>query len=152
MSIADELQAALTDAMRSKDRTTLDALRGARAEIQKAKTAPDFDGDDGDDFHRRVISSYVKSLSKSLETYEELGERGAEHASKLRAEIDCLSRWLPRKLDAEATAALVDEAVQRLGNDPKLSGRIIGEVMKGHRDDVDAAVVRVLVEERLARQ
>lgn len=135
--------------MRSKDKTTLDAIRGVRTEIQKAKTAPDFDGDDGDAFQRHVIAAYVKTLRKSLETYEGLGDRGAEHATKLRAEIDCLSRWLPETLDAAATAALVDRAVAEIGSDPKLAGRITGAIMKEHRDAVDPTLVRKLVNERL---
>lgn len=135
--------------MRSKDKVTLDAIRNVRTEIQKAKTSPDFDGDDGEAFHRRVIASYVKTLRKSLETYEELGDRGADHATKLRAEIDCLSRWLPRKLDEAATAALVDAAIAEVGTDPGMTGRIMGVIMKENRDVVDPALVKRLVDERL---
>jgi uncharacterized protein YqeY len=150
VSIEDELQSALTDAMRSKDKAVLDAIRNVRTEAQKAKTAASFDGNDDDAFYTAVISTYVKTLSKSLETYEDLGARGAEQAAKLRTEIEYLSRWLPSKLDETATGALVDEAIAEVGSDPKMAGRIMGHIMKDHGQDVDPALVKRLVEERLS--
>ena len=152
MSIADELDAELKDAMRTKDAARRDVIRQIRAEIGVAKTAPGFTGDADDEFHRSVIGSYVKRMQKSLAEYEGLGPRAEEMAAKLRFEIDYLDRWLPTKLDEEATAALVARAIDDAGaaGDPSAAGRVIGSIMKSHRDEVDGALVNRLVRERLA--
>ncbi len=151
MSIETELQDNLKAAMKAKDRNTLDAIRNARTEIQKALTAPNFDGDDGDAFHEKVIGAYTKKLAKALKTYDDLGDRGAQGAAKLRDEISYLSQWLPDKLDETSIRAIVRDVIESMGTpDPKQAGRVIGAVMKSHRDEVDAADVKKIVDEELA--
>jgi uncharacterized protein len=151
MTIAAELDAELKDAMRAKDALRRDVIRQIRSEIGLARTAPGFDGDEGDEFHRAVIASYVKKMQKSLAEYDGLGERGRPMADKLRFEVEYLSRWLPSKLDEPATTALVDRTIAELGVAGELSasGRVIGEIMKRHRDEVDGALVNRIVRERL---
>ena len=150
-TIAEQLDAELKDAMRAKDAARRDVIRQIRAEAGVARSAPGFDKNEGDDFYRTVIGSYVKKMQKSLAEYEGLGERGQEMAEKLRFEVDYLSRWLPSKLDDVATAELVDRTIEGLGvaGDPSAAGRVIGSIMKDHRDEVDGAVVNRIVRERL---
>ena len=151
MSIAEQLDSQLKDAMRGKDAARRDVIRQIRAEVGIAKTAPGFDGDEGDAFYQAVIGSYVKTMQKSLAEYEGLGERGAAMADKLRYEIGYLSVWLPSKLDEAATRALIDRTVGELGvdGDPAAAGRVIGHIMKSHKDEVDGGVVNRIVRERL---
>lgn len=72
-------------------------------------------------------------------------------AEKLGWEVEYLSRWLPKKLDEASTAALVRSAIAELGvaGDSKASGRVIGQIMKDHKDEVDGALVNRLVAEAL---
>lgn len=136
--------------MRAKDRPVLDAIRNARTEIQKAATAEGASGEVTDELCRAVISGYVKKLQKALPTYEQAGERGVDAAAKLRFEIDYLSEWLPSTLDESATRDLVAEAISATGaSSPKDAGRVMGTIMKAHKDEVDSAVVRRLVDEAL---
>ena len=91
VSIEEEVNERLKDAMRAKDRDVLDALRNYKGEVQKAATAEGFSGDVDDDLYRSVLATYVKRLEKTLPTYEAAGDRGAETAAKLRFEIGYLS-------------------------------------------------------------
>lgn len=151
MAIAEELDAELKDAMRAKDASRRDVIRQIRSEVGIAKTAPGFDGDEGDAFYEAIIASYTKKMQKSLTEYEGLGERGAAMAEKLRFEVDYLSRWLPTKMDEAATRALVETTVRDLGvhGDPSAAGRVIGVIMKSHKDDVDGSLVNRIVREQL---
>ena len=150
--IKDEIQAEFTDAMKSKDAPRRDVIRQINSEVATRKAAPGFDGDDGDDFYVAVIGSYVKKMDKSRQEYESFGERGAEMAAKLAYEVEYLSRWLPTKLDEDATRALVDKVVADLGvaGDPKAKGRVMGMLMKDHKDDLDGGLVNRIVSEALA--
>ena len=42
-------------------------------------------------------SSYVKKMTKAVEEYKSLGDRGTEMADKIQFEIDFLSGWLPEQ-------------------------------------------------------
>ena len=147
MTIETELRTELEDAMKAGDRPRLDTIRMVTSEILLAKSAPGFSGRVDDDLYRRVIAAQVKKDQKSIEEYSALGERGEAMVGKYRAEVEYLSRWLPSKASEQETEALVRSTVDRLGvvGDTKAAGRVIGEVMKHHKDEVDGALVSRVV-------
>ena len=148
MALIDELSAALKEAMKAKDKPKLDAIRQVQTEIAKKKSEK---GEEAtDELVLGVISSYVKKMTKAVEEYKSLGERGIEMAEKIQFEIDFLSGWLPEQLSDEDVAKLVDEVLADLGDvDMSQMGRIIGAVMaKG--DGIDGSVVSKLVKEKLS--
>ena len=151
MSIKDELRNELKDAMRQHDQKRLDAIRQVETEISVAKSAPGFKGEIDDGLYLQVIGAYVKKMDKARKEYLELGPRGAEMAATLGFEVEYLSRWLPHKLDEEQTRALVRQAIAELGvSDPKQAGKVVGQLMKTHKDDLDGALANRLVREELA--
>ena len=148
MALIDELSAALKEAMKAKDKPKLDAIRQVQTEIAKKKSEK---GEEAtDELVLGVISSYVKKMTKAVEEYKSLGDRGIEMAEKIQFEIDFLSGWLPEQLSEEDVAKLVDEVLADLGEvDMSQMGRIIGAVMaKG--DGIDGSVVSKLVKEKLS--
>jgi uncharacterized protein YqeY len=151
MSIKDQFAEELRDAMRAKDARRRDVIRQVNTEVKVAASAPGYTGGETDELYLQVIASYVKRMQKSVEEYRELGERGTAMADKLEFEVEYLSRFLPRRLDEEATRALVESAIAELGvaGDSKASGRVIGSIMKAHRDEVDGGLVNRLVNEAL---
>ena len=128
MALIDELSAALKEAMKAKDKPKLDAIRQVQTEIAKKKSEK---GEEAtDELVLGVISSYVKKMTKAVEEYKSLGDRGIEMAEKIQFEIDFLSGWLPEQLSEEDVAKLVDEVLADLGEvDMSQMGRIIGAVM-----------------------
>jgi len=151
MSIQEELTAELRSAMKEKDAARRDVIRQVQTEVATAKSHPDFEGEVDDALYQRVIASYVKKMDKSREEYAALGERGEQMADKLAFEVEYLSRWLPRKLDEEATRRLVAGAIADLGvaGDEKAAGRVTGHLMKTQGDDLDGGLVNRLVREEL---
>jgi len=149
MNIQEQLVAAQKTAMKGGDRQTLNAIRQIQSEVAVAKAAPGFSGEVDDDLYLATIATYVKRMTKARTEYEGLGERGSEQAEKLTFEIDYLSAYLPQKLDEAATRALVDQAIADVGaTDPKMTGQVIGAVMRSG-EDVDGALVARLVNEAL---
>jgi uncharacterized protein len=152
MTIQEQLTAELRDAMKAKDAPRRDVIRQVQTEAATARSQPDFTGEVDDVFYEKVIASYVKKMDKSREEYTALGERGEEMADKLAYEVEYLSRWLPSKLDEDATRHLVVEAIAELGaaGDEKAAGRVTGHLMKSHGQDLDGGLVNRLVREELA--
>jgi uncharacterized protein YqeY len=152
MSIKEELASELREAMKAKDGRRRDVIRQIETEVSIARSQPGFSGEVDDALYRQVIGSYVKKMEKSREEYLDIGERGEAMAAKLGFEVEYLSRWLPRKLDTEATRALVREAIAELGvaGEEKAAGRVTGHLMKGHGEDLDGGLVNRLVREELS--
>ena len=148
MALIDELSAALKEAMKAKDKPKLDAIRQVQTEIAKKKSEKGEEAND--ELVLGVISSYVKKMTKAVEEYKSLGDRGIEMAEKIQFEIDFLSGWLPEQLSEEDIAKLVDEVLADLGEvDMSQMGRIIGAVMaKG--EGIDGSIVSKLVKEKLS--
>jgi len=150
MTIQDELRVELTDALKTSDRNRKDVIRAIETEVSRAKSEPSFEGDIDDDLYRTVIASYVKKMTKARQEYDEMGDRGEEMAAKLAFETDYLARWLPTLLDEAATRNLVYAAITDLSvDDPKQAGKVVGHIMKDHKDEVDGGLVNKLVREAL---
>ncbi len=150
MSIHEELAAELKEAIRSRDRRRLDVVRQVETEVARARTEPGFHGEVDDALYRRVIGAYCKKMDKARQEFLAAGERGRAQADKLAFEIEYLGRWQAHTLDEAATRDLVRAAIAELGaTDPKMTGRVIGQVMKAGAGTVDGTLVNRLVREEL---
>lgn len=151
MSIIDELDQALTAAMKQRDQRTLDVVRAVKTEVTKRRSEPGSSGELDDDAVVEVIASFVKRNQKVREEYLGLGDRGTETAEKLAWENEYLGQWLPSKLGEADTRAVVEKAIADSGASSQAdTGRVIGMIMKSHKDEVDGSLVSRLVKERLA--
>jgi len=148
MALIDELSDALKEAMKAKDKPKLDAIRQVQTEIAKKKSEK---GEEAtDELVLGVISSYVKKMTKAVEEYKSLGDRGTEMADKIQFEIDFLSGWLPEQLSEEEVVAIIEEVLSEMGDvDMSQMGKIIGAVM-AKADGLDGSVVSKLVREKIS--
>jgi uncharacterized protein YqeY len=152
MSLEQELTDRLTQAIKTKDAPTAEVVRMIKTRLQERRTAKDFSGTINDAVVLEVIGAYRKLLQKAIAEYEKLklGERGAEQAAKLRFEIGFCEGYLPKGLDEAAVRTLVQERIRVLGiADAKQVGRLVGDIMKTHKGQVEAADVKRLAEEML---
>jgi uncharacterized protein len=153
MSLEQTLTDTLTQAIRDKDQRMADIVRMIKSRITERRTAKGFSGQIDDAAVQDVISAYRKSLQKALPDYEKVGERGRTQAEQLRFEIEVLARWLPKGLDEPALRSLVRERLTALNvTDLKQIGRLMGDLMKTHKGQVDAADVKRIAEELLSEK
>ena len=151
MGLEQQLNDELKQAMKEKDTRSLDVVRMIKTKIMERRTSKGFTGEVNDALIVDVIGAYRKQLQKALEEFEKVGDKGAEQAAQLRFEIGFCERFLPKGLDAAALRSLVQERMQALGvSDPKQVGRLVGDIMKSHKGQVEAGDVKKVVEELLA--
>ena len=149
MSIQEELSIELKDAMKSRDSARTGVIRQVQTEVATAKSAPGFKGEVDDGLYQRTIVSYVKKMEKARQEYEGLGDKGAAQAAKLAYEVEYLARWTPTLLGEDETRAIVTTAIADLGvDDPKMTGRVMGHIMKSG-PELDGGLVNRLVREEL---
>ena len=147
MALVETLDETLKQAMKTKDTRTADAVRMIKTKITERRTAKGFAGTVDDAVVLEVIGAYRKQLQKALAEYEKIGDRGAAQADQLRFEIGLCERYLPTRMDDTALRAVVQDRIAALGiTDPKQVGRLVGDVMKTHKGQVDAGDVKRIAE------
>ena len=150
MALERTLNDALTQAIKAKDRETANVVRMLKTKIQERRTAKGFSGVVDDALVLDVMGAYRKQLQKAIGEFEKVGARGAAQAAALRFEIEFCERYLPRTMDEAAVRALVKERIGALGiTDAKQAGRLIGDVMKTHKGQVEAGDVKRIAEDLL---
>jgi uncharacterized protein YqeY len=150
MALEQELNERLTRAIKERDAPTADALRMLKSRLQERRTAKGFSGQVDDALVLDVIGAYRKQLQKALVEFEKAGERGAAQAAQLRFEIGLCEGYLPKGMDESALRELVSERLKALGiADAKQVGRLVGDVMKTHKGQVEAGEVKRIAEELL---
>jgi uncharacterized protein YqeY len=151
MGLEQDLTNTLTRAIKDKDTQTANAVRMLKTKLQERRTAKGFSGTVDDALVLEVVGAYRKQLQKAIAEYEKVGERGAAQVAELRFEIRLCERFLPRGMDEAALRAVVRERLAALAiADPKQVGRLVGDVMKTHKGQVEAADVKRVAEELLA--
>jgi uncharacterized protein YqeY len=126
MTIQEEIDADLKDAMRSRDAERLSVLRMVKSAMTNA--AIEKHGAVGglaDSEAVGVIRKQVKQRLDSIESFEKGGR--PELASKERKEIDFLTEYLPKPLGEDEINRLVKEAIAQVGATSKAQ---MGAVMK----------------------
>ena len=150
MALEQDLTNRLTQAIKGKDPRTADVVRMLKTRLQERRTAKDFSGQIDDALVLDVISAYRKQLQKAIAEYDKLGERGAAQAAQLRFEQEFCEGYLPKGIDEAAVRGLVKERLATLGiADTKQIGRLIGDIMKTHKGQVEAGDIKRIAEELL---
>ena len=150
MSIQEGVAAAFKKARLDRDTATKNVIGMLKTkvlnEVKAGKGAQE-----NEELWLSVLSSYAKQLKKSIEQFKELGERGAEPLAEAQFELAFCEQFLPTKLDEDATRTLVQGIISENGiADMKQMGKLMGLVMKSHRDDVDAGIVNRVARELLS--
>jgi len=143
MSIEEQLNTKLKEGMRAKRAEEVSVIRMVKTQAARDRAAPGFDGETGDEFWLDVIGRYVKQLKKTLAEFEALGDAAAAQVEQTRFEIGYLSPFLPSLLPEREVSILVERAIADTGAvGAKMIGRVVGAVMKDHKDRVDPAMVK----------
>ena len=133
MDMRERVNAALKDAMRSKEADRLSTLRLINAAIKDKDIAARGSGDDDDgvsnDDILAIMGRMVKQRQESARAYEEGGR--LELAEKELAEIKIIEEFLPKQLSEDEAAKAVDAAIAEVGAESiRDMGKVMG-VLKG---------------------
>lgn len=152
MSVKDELQAALTAAMRARDETALSALRQALSAISVAETAGAEHVELSDGEVLSVLAAEAKKHHESADAFERAGR--AEKVASERAEAAVLEVYLPAALGDDELMALVDDEVAAAAADGatgmKAMGRVVAAVRARAGQSADGARIAALVKAALS--
>lgn len=107
--------------------------------------------EENDELWLKMIAAYAKQVRKTIAELEPLGEQARAALDEARFELEFCQRFLPQKLDAAATEALVRRLAEEHGiSDKRQMGRLMGLVMKHHRDEIEGDLARKAAESVLS--
>ena len=149
-SIKEQIDAAFRQARLDRDERAKNVISMLKTavlmELKSGKGA-----EENDALWLKNIAAYAKKVSKAIPEFEGLGERGQEALEEARFELEFCEQFLPKKLDAEATEALVRKiAAEHSIDDPKMMGKLMGLLMRGHKDELDGDLARKAAQKVLA--
>ncbi len=126
MSLAQQIDSDLKDAMRAKDATKLGVLRMLKSALKYAAIEKsDAEGELDEAEATAVIRKQVKQRQDSIESFEKGGR--AELAEKEKGELAILNGYLPAAMSADDIARFVREAIAEVGATSRAQ---MGAVMK----------------------
>lgn len=147
MALVEDVNKAITDAMKAKDAARLVALRMLKAALMNREVERGRALDEGE--ARQVVSALVKQRRDSIEQFTKGGRK--DLAEKETAEIAVLEGYLPPAVDAVELEKAVDLAIASTG---ATSAKDMGRVMKAVMADlagktVDGKAVNEVVRRKL---
>lgn len=156
MTLKDQLDADLKDAMRSGDETRKSTLRLLLTAIHNAEIPPEgatsatsrIELDD--EGVRDVIRREVKQRRDSIEAYSKANR--SDLASKEEAELAVLSAYLPAQMSREEIEAAAREVIQRVGaSGPADKGKVMPVIMGELRGKAEGRDINAVVTDLLSR-
>ena len=143
----DNIKAELKDAMISKDKNRIIALRNflgklKAKEIEKKESLSKSES-------LKVLQSMSKQLKDSINQYTNGGRE--DLANKERDELEILSEFLPEPLLKEDMSKIIDEVIKDCGaSSMKDMGQVIGIAISKMKGRGDGSIVSQLVREKLS--
>jgi len=151
--IRDDIKAALIDAMKGGDKSSVQTIRMVQSsiknrdiELRTASVQPDDDA-----LVTEVMQKMIKQRRESVELYRK-GAR-EELAAIEEAEISTIERFLPQQLsEDEAKAAIAAIIAETGASSMKDMGRVMAQVKAQHATSIEPARASALVRGLLAGQ
>ena len=150
-TLRDQIQQALTAAMKNKDERRVSTLRLLWATIrnEEIKQRPAGESAIADVAIQAIVARLVKQYQDAIADFTRGGR--TDLIAQTEAEIAILQQFLPAALSDEALRAVVREAVNTSGAKTQADlGRLMGVVMKAVAGQADGNRVREMVQKELS--
>ena len=146
MSLKAQINTAMKDAMRAKDKARLGAIRLIQSEVKRIEVDERIEVDD-----QRLVAimdKMVKQRRDSITQYETAGRQ--ELAAVEVAEIDVIQEFLPTALTEQEINDLIQQAIASTGAESMRDmGKVMGILKPQIQGRADAGVVSGQVKKAL---
>jgi hypothetical protein len=148
MSLTEKIAADLINAMKSKDKLALEAIRAAKTAFILAKSEKGAGSVLSSDEELKIIQKLVKQRKESAAIYKEQN-RPDLHEKEI-AEADVLEKYLPAKMSEEELTAALKTIIERVGaKSPADMGRVMGAATKELAGKADGKEISAIVKQLL---
>jgi hypothetical protein len=156
MTLKDQLNADLRDAMRANDDTRKTTLRLLITAIRNAEIPPEgataamSRAELDDAAVLNVVRREVKQRRDSIEAYTKANRQ--DLVSKEEAELALLSAYLPAQMSRDEITAIAKAIIERVGaSGPADKGKVMPAIMAELRDKAEGREINAVVTELLSQ-
>lgn len=147
MSLMSRLNSDMKQAMKSKDKPSLNVIRMVKASLQNELIKLGKD-ELTEDEELNILSRELKQRKESLQEFKS-AER-EDLVEKVTEEIAILNVYLPAQLSNDELKAIIQETIQQTGaTSLKDMGKVMGAIMPRVKGKADGSLINQLVKESL---
>ena len=149
MSLKSTIEQEIKQAMLSKNKDRLRALRAIKSGILLAETEKGADGELSGDAEMKILQKAAKQRKDSLEVYRQQGRE--DLASVEEQELAVIEEFLPKQLSEEEIEKEVQQVIADLGaTGPQDMGKVMGTATKKLAGKADGKMISALAKKLLA--
>jgi len=148
MTLKEQVQKDMIEAMKAKEEIRLGALRMLKAEIMKFEVAGTEKKEAKDEDVIQLIGKQIKQRDDAAEQYK-AGNR-PELAEKEEKEAGILKKYLPAQMSAEEVKKIIEDTIKELSATSKADlGKVMGAIMPKVKGKADGKLINQLVQQLL---
>ena len=151
MSLRNQIEEKLNQALKAKDKNTYPTLRLVVSAIKDAEIAGRTKGQKeiSDSDITTILKKMIKQRNESCEVYKKAGRNELfENETK---EIEVINAFLPRQLSEDETKKICADVVKSVGaSSMKDMGKVMGALKSKHSDTLDFSKVNSIIKELLS--
>ena len=148
MSLTDQINNDLKEAMKAKDTLRLTALRSIKSQLLLAATEKGAEGESSDEAGIKMLQKLVKQRKDSAELY--LSQDRKDLAEPELAEAAIISKYLPTQLTEEELKPILQAIVEKAGaSGPQDMGKVMGMASKELAGKADGKSISNVVRQLL---
>ena len=146
MSLRNQIEEKLNQALKAKDKNTYPTLRLVVSAIKDAEIAgrskSQKEMTDGDII--AILKKMIKQRNESCEVYKKAGRN--ELLENETKEIEVINVFLPKQLSEEETKKICEDVIKSVGaSSMKDMGKVMGALKSKHSDTLDFSKVSSII-------
>lgn len=147
MTLAEQINEGIKEAMKAKDADRLRALRGIKSAFMLLQTSDKASSLSEDDYIKS-LQKLAKQRKDSLEVYEQQGRE--DLASVERSELQIIETFLPAQMEASEVKSVVAGIISEMGvSGPAAMGKVMPAAMQALSGKADGKLISQFVKELL---
>ncbi|SEQ17611.1 hypothetical protein SAMN05216232_1787 [Virgibacillus subterraneus] len=147
MTILEQLNQDMKQAMKKKDKDTLGVVRMVKASLQNESIKLG-NKELSEDEELTVLSKELKQRKDSLQEFKSVGRD--DLVKKLEIEINILQEYMPEQISEDELEALVQSTIQEVNATSKKDmGKVMSAIMPKVKGQADGAQINRLVQKNL---
>ena len=151
MSLRNQIEEKLNQALKAKDKNTYPTLRLVVSAIKDAEIAGRTKGQKeiSDSDITTILKKMIKQRNESCEVYKKAGRN--ELLENETKEIEVINAFLPKQLSEDETKKICADVVKSVGaSSMKDMGKVMGALKSKHSDTLDFSKVSLIIKELLS--
>jgi len=148
MSLKQQIDTDIKNAMKAKNKEELQALRSIKSMILMAESEKGAEDNLSEDAEMKLLMKAAKQRKESAETYKENGR--AELANAELLELEVIEKYLPKQMSEEELKGKLKEVIEKVGaSGPQDMGKVMGVATKELAGKADGKMISQLVKQLL---